>query len=168
MLVLLYIFKQKNCSTVYIFSFAIFWIYLMILVSLTLFPIPIIRSPDWRVPVSSILARINFTPFRYGVFFNFSSLIIFREIVGNILLTVPFGMGIQYITRIKPQIALWAVLAVGLAIELTQLTISIVIGIRYRTVDVTDVILNTIGSLIGFIIFLILSLILKSLAKSKK
>ena len=98
--------------------------------------------------VTFTLSRVNFIPFRYLSFFN--SYVIVLEITRNILLTIPFGFGINWITKVKPKAMIWVATAVGLMIEFTQLIVSLGIAGVYRTVDITDVILNATGVLLGY------------------
>ena len=44
-------------------------------------------------------------------------------------------------------------IVVGGSIEAAQLAMSFVVGFRYRTIDIDDWILNTVGLLIGFAVW---------------
>jgi glycopeptide antibiotics resistance protein len=83
----------------------------------------------------------------------------FIEIAGNIILTVPFGFGINFLARLNPKNALWLALTIGLGFELSQLIISLVFRSGFRTVDINDAILNTFGVLIGYSLFRIFALV---------
>ena len=71
---------------------------------------------------------------------------------GNILTLAPFGFLLPFIA---PRLATWGRMALAallfpLAIELSQLAISLLLGYSYRFTEVDDVILNFIGVLLGF------------------
>jgi glycopeptide antibiotics resistance protein len=75
-----------------------------------------------------------------------------RLLIGNVVAFVPLGF---LWPLLRPSRRGWiAVLGVGaglsLAIELSQLLISLVIGYPYRQADVDDVLLNTTGALLGY------------------
>jgi glycopeptide antibiotics resistance protein len=152
---LLAILRTRKFSSSYLFCFSVFWAYLLSVVKVTIFPIPV---PEvWATAMRQaifILSHANLMPFSYLGFFN--PHVILQEISRNVLLTVPFGFGISFIARVRPRDILWLSLGVGLAIEGAQLVVSLVIGGPYRTVDVTDVLLNAIGVWLGYGCFMIL------------
>jgi glycopeptide antibiotics resistance protein len=75
------------------------------------------------------------------------------DFANNILLTIPFGLGIIFVSRLRPRDFLWLPLAVGFGIETAQLAISIILGYPYRVVDINDALLNAAGVLIGYGLF---------------
>jgi glycopeptide antibiotics resistance protein len=82
---------------------------------------------------------------------------VLRLMVGNVLAFVPLGI---LTPLLAPNRRSWLfVLAVGLvvsvAIELSQLGLSGVVGYTYRQSDVDDVILNVVGALLGYVAFTI-------------
>ena len=74
------------------------------------------------------------------------------SIAGNLVAFVPVGllapMGWERWRTWMATLALGV--AISLGIELSQLTISIAIGVPYRHADVDDVILNGLGTAIGY------------------
>ena len=151
LIVFLIILAGKKYSWFYLFCFSVFWFYVLIVVSMTIFPIPFpdeINALMTKQRVASTLSHINFVPFRYLSFFN--SFVIVLEIARNILLTIPFGFGINWITKVKTKNMIWVATAVGFMIEATQLIVSLAIAGVYRTVDITDVLLNAVGVLLGY------------------
>ena len=75
-----------------------------------------------------------------------------RLLGGNVLVFAPFGV---LLPAIWPRLArFWrmvlAGLAFSLAIELSQLAVSLAVGYWYRMTDVDDVLLNVAGVLLGF------------------
>jgi glycopeptide antibiotics resistance protein len=70
-----------------------------------------------------------------------------------VLLTVPFGFGVNFVAHIRAKDLLWLVPAVGVGTEAIQFLISLPLRYLYRVVDVNDAILNALGLLIGYVTF---------------
>lgn len=154
LIIFLIILVRKNCTWFYLFCFSGFWFYLLLIVGVTIFPILIPENISLLVIKQRgafTLSHVNFIPFRY--LSPFYAHVIVLEIARNILLTTPFGFGINWITKFKPKAMIWVAMAVGFTIETTQLVISLSIAGAYRTVDITDVILNATGVLLGYCLF---------------
>ena len=148
--------KRKNYTSSHLFSLFVFGFYILMVMGVTLFPIPIIGwgsvSPDLK------LSSINLEPFNFGRLFEHHSFLILRELVGNILMTIPFGFGINFITKVRPRYYLPISLMTGLVIEITQFIFTLLFVVSYRSVDINDVILNFSGSLLGFVLFYLFAL----------
>lgn len=144
----------RKSSIYYIFFSSLFWIYLCLVAGLTLFPIPIRFSSETgfsRQPALFILSHINLIPFDYSQFASLEPVVvILRQVVDNILLTMPFGFLIHFITRAKVRkIPLWA-LAAGISIEFAQLMLCLIIRSDYRGIDINDALMNMLGVLCGY------------------
>ena len=138
---------KRNKSLSYLFFFSIFWIYLMGVVSVVIFPFPMdIPNPDFK-------PSINLIPFYFGSCFDYLPALCFRGIYENILLTIPLGFGISFILSLKQKHIFWLALAVGLTFETVQLIISLAFKTAFRSVDINDVILNAVGVLLGYGLF---------------
>ncbi len=161
LLILLWRRERKQASLVY---FTLFWLYLLYVTSLIVFPIPLPGNFEARDSVSRILSRINLVPFAFSGLFSLAPAVIFENLAGNILLTVPFDFGINFLTRLPARRIPWIALAVGLSLELSQLVVSLLIGLAYRGIDINDVILNAVGVLIGYGLFRMLIWLYKSLS----
>ncbi len=98
------------------------------------------------------------------VSFNSSNLVVFHEmfryeigsqlfiknVLGNMLLFIPYGFFTAYYLKLKkPYLILALSLLVSLTIEITQLLIG-------RVFDVDDIILNVTGGFLGFYLYYIL------------
>jgi glycopeptide antibiotics resistance protein len=85
----------------------------------------------------------------------------FRLMIGNIAAFVPLGILLPMVFRSRWSFALVVVGAVGLsaAIELGQLAISVWLGFAYRSTDIDDVILNSLGAVVGYVAFAAISLV---------
>lgn len=92
----------------------------------------------------------NLTPFKEILRYDFDSPYFFKNVVGNILLFVPFGMfSVLYLRRVKAMPVLMVTLITSISIEATQRIIG-------RVFDVDDIILNVMGGFIGYILFRIM------------
>ncbi len=78
-----------------------------------------------------------------------------RFLVGNVLAFAPVGALVPLLSPAWNgwRRVLFAGFGVSLAIESAQLGLSLVVGYPYRTADVDDVLLNTIGVLLGYLAF---------------
>ena len=95
----------------------------------------------------------NFIPFKEIMRYEIGSSYFIHNVLGNILMFIPFGFFVSYIVSSKkPYYILIITLMSSIAIEGTQILIG-------RTFDVDDVILNIVGGFLGYLIFLILQLI---------
>ena len=91
----------------------------------------------------------NFIPFKEILRYKVGSKVFMRNILGNILLFVPFGLFVSYIMKTrKVTPILFISLVTSGVIEYTQLKIG-------RTFDIDDIILNVVGGFVGYLIFII-------------
>jgi glycopeptide antibiotics resistance protein len=76
---------------------------------------------------------------------------------GNVLTLAPFGFLLPFAA---PRLATWRRMALAglifpLAIELSQLAVSLALGYSYRVTEVDDVLLNFAGVLLGYALFVL-------------
>jgi glycopeptide antibiotics resistance protein len=90
----------------------------------------------------------------------------FVQFASNILLTMPFGFGVNFVARLRRRDFLWVPFAVGFGIELSQLVINWILGYPYRVVDITDALLNAVGVLIGYGFFRLFSTVYIAVSSS--
>jgi glycopeptide antibiotics resistance protein len=114
-------------------------------VRVIIFPFPV------DIPIHYFKPSIHWIPFAFGSCEMINLCI--TGIIDNILLTIPFGFGINFIARVTPQIVFWLAITVGLIFEMLQLVISLIIRNPFRSVDINDVLLNATGVLLGNGIF---------------
>lgn len=95
----------------------------------------------------------NFIPFKEIFRYEIGSKVFIKNILGNIILFIPFGVFVSYIldTR-RPQFIVIISLITSGVIEYTQLKIG-------RTFDIDDIILNIVGGFIGYIIYLVVDVV---------
>jgi glycopeptide antibiotics resistance protein len=157
-IILMLLRKSNHKNWFYLFCFSIFWVYVLALLNATIFPLPEFRYVNanerqfWTILT---LSKINLIPFNYGEFSSFGH--VFPEIMSNIILTVPFGFGLNFIARFKAKDFFWIGLALGLSIELTQLVIGLVYATSFRVVDINDILWNAVGVWLGYLLFRIFS-----------
>lgn len=93
----------------------------------------------------------NFTPFHEMFRYEFGSRLFIKNVLGNLLLFIPYGFFATYYLKLKKPISIFSLsLLVSLTIETTQLLIG-------RVFDIDDIILNVIGGILGFYFFILLS-----------
>jgi glycopeptide antibiotics resistance protein len=82
----------------------------------------------------------------------------YSSIIDNIILSIPFGFGINFIVRVKPRYITWLAIALGLIFESSQLIPNLIFGGGFHVVDINDVIFNATGVLIGYGLFRLFAL----------
>ncbi|WP_142339966.1 MULTISPECIES: VanZ family protein [Bacillus cereus group] len=140
----------------------LFTIYICMVVSVTLFPLPIGFSSnfeyiDWSIniiPFASIIKDIGQIGSAYDGDVLFMTRLIVRNVGGNILLLMPLGFLAPILwdkyKKVKNTILLG--FAISVSIELLQLTESLFSGVG-RITDIDDVICNVLGSIFGYCIY---------------
>ena len=89
----------------------------------------------------------NFIPFKEIFRYAFTSKLFYRNVVGNIVLFVPFGYFTSHYCKLnKWYISFILIFITSLSIEIIQIGIS-------RSFDIDDIILNVFGGLIGYFIY---------------
>ncbi len=101
----------------------------------------------------------NVIPFKEILRYEVGSKMFIKNILGNIILFVPFGLFVSYIMKTRK---MWPILFITVVtsgiIEYTQLKIG-------RTFDIDDILLNLIGGLIGYLIYLVFNVVESHLPK---
>jgi len=99
------------------------------------------------------MSGINLVPFRFSLDYLLS-----RQVIGNVVLGVPFGFGLPFITKVADT---RSVVRKGLlfaaSIELLQLALDLIYRFAYRAVDVNDLLFNFSGVMIGFGLFRVIA-----------
>ncbi len=129
------------------FSNLIFFIYILLLYQL-------LTSTEMN---SS--GGLNIVPFQEIFRYKIGSKLFMFNVVGNILIFVPFGYFVSsYIKASKVSHILFISIITSTTVELVQLQIG-------RSLDIDDIFLNVIGSILGFFLFIGLTAIKKHLPK---
>ena len=150
--------KQSNFFQVTVQ--ASFFIYVFAVLQLTGYFILFkeISSHDWWDKMNDRIARhdrVNLEPFKtIDIYRTFG-----KQVLGNFVMLLPLGIYLPLLyTRLRKAYSFFTVLLtcflVSVGIELLQLATS------YRSTDIDDVILNTLGGGVGFIIYLLIKTII--------
>ena len=147
-LILLRIFYYRNSSNRFILHEEIF---LLVFVAYILLLFELVTSRDVTI------SGTNLVPFREILRYPIGSSNFYRQVIGNIVLFIPFGFFASYYTKIKKTGSITLMtLIVSLTIELVQRNIG-------RSFDIDDIILNVLGGILGFFIYVGLDAIGKRL-----
>ena len=140
--------EEKSHMVIHEEIFGLFFItYLLILFQL-------VSSQD-----ISALNSTNLMPFREILRYDFGTDGFNRQVIGNILLFIPFGYFVSCYCKVKNLGLITIVSAISsLVIESVQHFIG-------RSFDVDDIILNVVGSILGFLLFISLNAIRNHLPK---
>ncbi|MEG0408734.1 MAG: VanZ family protein [Bacilli bacterium] len=96
-------------------------------------------------------ANSNFIPFKEMFRYDFGTRLFIKNIIGNIVLFIPYGFFIGYYLKLeKFKLSFLLTLIVSITIETTQLAIG-------RVFDIDDILLNVIGGLLGTYVYTVLS-----------
>lgn len=103
--------------------------------------------------------HFNLIPFREIMRYSFGSRLFFKNVIGNLVLFMPYGFFASYLTKMDNKFyALSLITFASITIETTQLAIG-------RIFDIDDIILNITGGMIGYGIYALLNKIGESLPK---
>lgn len=139
---------------------SLFIVYMTAVASITIFPI--IIEPELMVITDKSIRLIPFSTIS-DLLTNATFKTIVLQIFGNILMTIPYGVAVPFLVERKRWYHyLIYTLAFPIAIELSQLIICLLTNSFYRTVDIDDVILNSIGIVIGYGVYKILPKFIKN------
>lgn len=141
--------RKHNLS--YIFFFLLFGVYFIYAIDKVFFPMEISGAFSDARRGLPIMASVNFVPFYFGQFGITTAGLKF--LLYNILLTIPFGFGINFLTRMDIKKIVCISILLGLGLEGMQLLLSFALRYPYRVVDINDVIFNAFGVLLGYGLF---------------
>ncbi len=95
----------------------------------------------------------NFIPFKEISRYNYTSSLFYKNVLGNVLLFIPFGYFVNTILKNKKIIICMLITTItSLSIELIQMNIG-------RSFDIDDILLNICGGILGYIIYRIIDYI---------
>lgn len=132
---------------------------LMIIVSICFFPFPTQGNLVEHMKATGQSLDNNFIPFKtiyiiikeafqYHLYGN-----IVYQIFGNILLFAPLGFSISFFlqNRKKTIKVISCIVFISFSIETLQGILNYLLELNYRSVDIDDLILNTIGGILGYV-----------------
>lgn len=104
----------------------------------------------------------NFIPFKEIMRYNMGSRLFFKNVIGNMVMFLPYGFFISYyLDNKKLSLTFILTLITSVVIE----TVQLIIG---RVFDIDDIILNVIGGTLGFYIYHIFDMIGNKFSKVLK
>jgi glycopeptide antibiotics resistance protein len=133
----------------------LFYVYIICVLLITMFPIPISQYKHLRLIPVNFIPFVNTTQeFVKNLSSGKNNMIEFalQNIIGNVILFIPLGILLPLISNKVHSLKKMIVIAFlfSLFIEFIQF-ISFQFGI-YRTADIDDIILNILGAVLGFIV----------------
>jgi glycopeptide antibiotics resistance protein len=143
---------KKRKSLVYLLFFTIFYVYLYKVLDYTL------------LQFQSLLLLKHFVPYlmlnglRAGKSVNLIPLITLtledvKTSLLNILLMIPFGFGLPFVTSLRMKKVVVAGALFSIVIEFLQLITGFMANTTFRVADINDVMFNTAGVAIGYMLF---------------
>ncbi|MDD2208283.1 MAG: VanZ family protein [Bacilli bacterium] len=97
----------------------------------------------------------NFIPFKEIFRYRMSSVLFYRNVIGNVILFLPFGFFVSYYCKLnKYYYNLLVIFITSFSIEIIQSMIG-------RSFDIDDIILNLIGGYLGYVIYVLSGKVLK-------
>ena len=124
-----------------------FILYLFCVIELVFFPLPTAEA------AAGLNYRYQLIPLHFMADFMEDSFIrVLCQILLNVVMTIPFGMYLEYCMGMSLKKAVAAGFAFSLFIEVGQLTgLFFLFKGSYRLFDVDDLMLNTLGAVIGYL-----------------
>ncbi len=146
-----YLFKNKKDFVLYNEILMFFFVFYV----LCLFQI--VTSSD-----DSLLGGSNYIPFKEIFRYKLFSRLFFKNVIGNIILFLPYGYFVSRFVSKKNFLLTTALIFIAsFTIECTQLSIG-------RVFDVDDITLNLIGGILGYLLYLFFDKIYNALPKVLK
>ncbi len=142
-------FRKRSLS--YLICFFIFGAYILYAVDKVFFPIPVTGAYANAMKEAPWSAFINLIPFYFGPYVPLEAAA--NTLFLNVLLTLPFGFGINFLIPTTRRKILWMAFGVGFGLEITQLIIGLLLGYLYRYIDINDVLMNASGVFVGYALF---------------
>jgi glycopeptide antibiotics resistance protein len=143
---------KKKKSFVFLMLFTVFYIYLFKVLDYTLFQFQTLLllkyfNPNLMLNGLTAEESLNLIPLITLTIEDLKTSLL------NILLFVPFGFGLPFITifRLKKIVGIAALFSIG--IEIIQFATGYLSNVTFRVADINDVIFNTLGAAVGYIFF---------------
>ena len=143
---------KKKKSFVYLLFFTIFYVYIIKVLDYTLFQFQSLIvlkhfMPDLMLRGVTVEKRLNLIPL---ITLTLQDT---RTSLLNILLMMPFGFGLPFITNLRMKKIVFIGIFFSIGIEFLQFITGFIANITFRIADINDVIFNTIGVAIGYLLF---------------
>jgi glycopeptide antibiotics resistance protein len=143
---------KKKTSFAYLIFFTVFYVYLFKVLDYTLFQFQSLLLLKYLMPNLILNGQgagesMNLIPL---IALNSADL---QTSFFNILMLVPFGFGLPFITSLRMKDVILAGALFSIVIELLQLSTGLLASITFRVADINDVIFSIVGTAIGYIMF---------------
>lgn len=143
---------KKKKSLVYVLFFTIFYIYLYKVLDYTLLQFQSLLL------LQHFVSDLILNGFKDGTNVNLIPLATLtledmKTSLLNILMLLPFGFGLPFVTNFRFKKVVIAGLFFSIGIELVQLITGFMANTTFRVADINDLIFNTLGVAIGYILF---------------
>lgn len=144
---------RRRQSFVYLLFFTIFYVYIVAVLDYTIFQFQSLLLLNYLSPKHLMLKGrtveegVNLVPL---VTLRLADL---KTSLLNILMLVPFGFGLPFITKLRMKRVVVAGMLFSVTIELLQLLTGLLAHMTFRTADINDVIFNTVGAAVGYLLF---------------
>lgn len=137
---------KKRKTFAYLLFFTIFFVYMVKVIEYTQFPIYL--SETMRANIGqNVWKNMNLIPL---ITLGYVSL---KTSLLNILVTIPFGFGLPFISRFRMSKVVLVGILTSIALETLQMVTAFGARFTFRIVDINDVIFNTLGVALGYILF---------------
>lgn len=105
---------------------------------------------------------VNITLFKELTRYSFGSKLFYRNIIGNIIMFLPFGFFTSYYLKLdKKRVIILITVFISVVIEGIQLKIG-------RAFDVDDILLNMVGGLFGYFLYRLVDKVFGNLSETVK
>lgn len=151
--VILFLRKIQKKEFVYILFFTVFYIYLFKVLDYTLLQFQSLLLLKLFVPNLMLNGQAAGDELNLVPLISLTASDVQTSLL-NILLFVPFGYGLSFITDFRAQKIILSGIIFSMVIELLQFITGRVADVTFRVADINDVIFNTIGVVIGYVLFI--------------
>ncbi len=147
-----YLKKLKNKDKTFLILCTLFYIYIVIVIKYTLFPIMLRDTTHDYIVAYNLIPLLTLNEFEI------------KTSILNIIMFIPFGFLFYIISNFKFKKTLITAFLTSSFIELVQYSIALFF-IPFRVLDINDVIFNSAGAFIGILIYLSFKYIVKLFIK---
>jgi glycopeptide antibiotics resistance protein len=158
---------KKRKSLVYLLFFTIFYIYLYKVLDYTLLQFQSLLLLQHFLPnlmLNGVEAgrTVNLIPLATLTLEDVKTSFL------NILMMMPFGFGLPFITNFRFKKVVVAGLLLSITIELLQLITGFTANTTFRVADINDLVFNTIGVTVGYILFAQFVIVFRRISRNWK
>lgn len=144
---------KKKKSYTFLLLFTMFYIYLFKVLDYTLFQFQSLLILKYFIPGlllngETVEKSLNLIPLITLTPQDLQTSLL------NILLFVPFGIGLPFISSLYMKKTVLIGALVSIVIEILQFVTGFIGNITFRIADINDVLFNTVGVVIGYVLFI--------------